>query len=227
MLLSVLTPVAAELEARKDREETYRLFLSASRYVAAAAFALFAGLIVTADSLIEAWIGSGYGASVVVMRILCLGLVFNIAAGAVSPLVQGLGRVDFQRNTQILSLSLNVVFSIVLMQRYGFYGAPVGTAIALVISSSYYLWSFHRFMGRPVTAFVQSILVKPAVAAALAAVPSLVLSSVLMARASGNAWAALSVFLLTGGIFALVYGGLLLQWRYIDLGAIAQYRNAG
>jgi O-antigen/teichoic acid export membrane protein len=115
-----------------------------------------------------------------------LDFLFYSLAGTVSPLVQGIGVPHYQRNAEIVSLVLNVAFSLVLIKRYGFYGAPVGTAMAISISSTYYLWSFHRYMGRPLLAFVQATFWKPVMCSLAAGVVAAAVIHFLGPLASGS-----------------------------------------
>ena len=216
LLLSTLTPAAAELEVRKGRAELYELFSRASKYVSIFAFPLFIGAMVTSQAIIEAWVGHGYNMSVVVMRILCIGYLLNIAAGPVSPLVQGMGQPHYQRNAEVLSLLLNVVLSLLLINLYGFYGAPIGTALAMSATFVYYLWSFHRFMERPLLPFLRVTLLKPALCAVASGVVALAVTSALMPYGSSGRLAVLPIFLGAGCIFAISYVVMILKWRYLD-----------
>jgi len=216
LILSVLTPAASELEVRKGRDELYELFTRASKYITVVAFFLFMGIMVTGQPAIEAWIGPGYDKSVVVMRIVCIGYLVNILAGPVSPLVSGMGRPDYQRNAEVLSLLLNVVLSILLINQYGFYGAPIGTSIAMSIAAAYYLWSFHRFMQRPLLSFIKSTFLKPALCAAASGLLGLAVTSALMPYYSGSRWEALLIFLVGGCAFAISYVVLILKWNCLD-----------
>jgi len=216
LFLSVLTPASSELEVRKGKEELYELFTRASKYIAIIVFLLFTGAMVTGQPIIEAWVGHGYDGSVVVLRILCIGYLLNTAIGPVSPLVQGMGRPDYQRNAEVLSLILNVALSVILIRRYGFYGAPIGTTIAMSVASVYYVWSFHRFMGRPLIPFLKSTFLKPALSAVISGVLGLTVTLALMRYASAGRFGALVVFLVAGCIFSVSYLGLILKWRYLD-----------
>jgi O-antigen/teichoic acid export membrane protein len=162
LLLTPLTPATSELEVRSGTEKLYEMFSTVSKYVAAVAFPLFAGITITSPLIIETWVGPGYDAAATVTRVLCLGYLAAIIAGPVSPLVQGIGRPQYQRNAETLSLILNVTLSLLLIRRYGFFGAPVGTAIALSVASGYYLWSFHRLMKRPLLSFLAGAYLGPA-----------------------------------------------------------------
>jgi O-antigen/teichoic acid export membrane protein len=216
MLLSALVPASSELEVREGKTAIYQLFCRASKYVALVALPLFAGAIATGRSFIAAWMGQGFDPSVVVMSILCIGYSANIVAGSVSPIVMGMGRPEYLRNTETISLFLNVLLSVVLIKQYGFYGAPLGTTIAMSVAAVYYLWIFHRFMERPLLPFLRTILLKPALSAFASGLAVLAATSTLMHYVSGSRIRALLVFVAGGIIFVSFYVFLILKSRHLD-----------
>ena len=218
LLLSSLTPATSALEVQQGREKLYQLFVRASKYVSALAFPLFTGMIVASRPIIEAWVGQGYESSVVVMRILCIGYLFHIFAAPVSPFVQGMGRPDYQRNAEALTLILNIGLSIALIRQYGFYGAPVGTAIATFVSSVYYLWSFHRFMGRPLLSFLKGTYLKPFLCAAVSGGLIFMVIGGLTPFVAGGRLASLLVVGVAVVVMVAIYPVLLLKSRYFDEG---------
>lgn len=205
LLLSALIPATSELEVREGRERLYELFVRTSRFVSLLAFPLFLGVLVTSRPITEAWVGSGYGASATVMSLLCVGYLFHSFAGPVSPFVLGMGWPQCQRNAESLSLVLNVALSLTLVTFFGFFGAPAGTSIAMVISSIYYLAAFHRFIERPLRPFVRDTYLKPVLCSLGAALCGGAVSFGLMPQVEGSRLAALGVMLATGLAFGLVY----------------------
>lgn len=216
LFLSVLTPATSELEARRGRGDTYELFFRASKYVSVVAFPLLLGAIATGPAMIQAWVGDAYPRSASILRILCVGYLLNVVSGAVSPLVQGIGRPEYQRNAEVVSLLLNVVLSLLLITRYGLYGAALGTASAMSIAAGYYLWSFHRLMDRPLLPFLKDAVLKPAGCAGVGALIAFAVTSTLMPFTSGGRMEALAVLLAAGFTFGISYVVLLWRCRYLD-----------
>lgn len=215
LLLSSLTPAASEFEVRKGRDALYELFATASRYVSLMAVPVFAALIVVSRPLTEAWVGPGYETSVTVLRILAVGFLPYSLAATVSPLVQATGVPHYQRNAETLGLLLNIAFSIVLIQRFGFYGAPVGTAMAVSLSSAYYLWTFHRYMKRPLLVFVETTFWSPLVCSLAAGGAAGAAIHFLGGLASGSRVLSLLLAAVAGLIFSLSYVFLILQTGFL------------
>lgn len=225
MSLSALTPAYSELDVRESRAQIYELFSRASKYVSVIAFPLFTGIIVMSQVIIEAWVGGGYEISALVMRILSVGYLLNVVVGGVSPLVQGMGKPEYQRNAESLSLLLNVLLSVLLINRYGFYGAAIGTTIAMSASSVYFVWSVHRFMARPLLPFLKRTFMKSAVCAGASGLLGLAIVSALRPYASGSRVSGLVTFVVAGCVFSFSYVLLILKWKYFDDQEIALLRK--
>jgi O-antigen/teichoic acid export membrane protein len=225
VLLSSLTPATSELEVRSGKEALYELYTSTSRYVAVIAIPLFFGIAVTASPLIGAWLGSGYESSVVVMQLLCLGFLFYSLAGPVTPFVQGMGKPQYLRNAEMVSLALNVVLSLAFIVQYGFYGAPAGTAIAICLSSVYYLWSFHRFMNHPLPSFMRATYWKPTLCAFVSSCVAWVVTTVTIPFATASRPLMLLVVLLAGAAFGLVYVSTMVRSGYLHEEEVRRLRS--
>jgi O-antigen/teichoic acid export membrane protein len=225
MLLPALVPASSELEVREGRAGVYELFSRVSKYVAVVACPLFAGVLATGQSFIRGWVGHGYDVSVVVMRILCVGYLFNIMAGAASPLVAGIGRPEYLRNAEALSLFLNIVLSILLVKVYGFYGAPVGTSIAMSVAAIYYLWSFHRLMERPLFPLLKNAFLKPGLCSVASGSAALTVTATLTPYVSDGRLGALLIFIAAGSVFVVSYVLLILKCRHFDERDIALLRE--
>ena len=203
--LSALTPAASEIETRDGRDRLYELFERASRYVAVLALPLFFGVAVAGRSILGAWVGPGFDAALPVLGILCVGHLCYSLAGPVSPFVQGMGWPQCQRNAETLSLVLNLALSPALVFTLGFLGAPLGTSIAMSVAAFYYLFAFHRLLGRSVGGFLRRTALKPAACALLAALVAGGIELVLSPKVAVGRLAALGVMLAVGICFAAVY----------------------
>jgi O-antigen/teichoic acid export membrane protein len=216
MLLHALYPAASELDARQAADDIYHLFTRASKYVALVALFLLAGVAAMSGPVMQLWVGPGYEISAHVAAILALGALFNAVAGPVSPLVQGIGKPSVQRNAELLSLTLNVVLSVGLIVPFGLLGAAAGTACAMVLSSIYYLFVFHRLVGRSVREFFRTVLVKPAICALVAGLISYWVASSFDGYSGGGRLQALAVCALGGAVFCAIFVTLGIVNKAID-----------
>jgi O-antigen/teichoic acid export membrane protein len=218
LLLSALTPAVAELQARDRFERIYELFLRASKYVVLAAISIMVFVALNASLIMHVWMGgSGFDKSALVVQILLFGYFFNIVFGVVSPVVLGIGRPEIRMKAALFSAVMNLVLSIGLVIRFGFLGAPFGTAIAMSVASFYYIIAFHKHMKKPVFPYFCKVFVIPLLAvlaagsAAFAAKLYLGFSMAVVNRLTG-----IFILLADGIVFTAVFSLVIIFLRYLD-----------
>lgn len=145
LLVSALVPAASQLDAEEDAARLARLYVVSSKYLAAVTFPLAFYTAGSAGLLMRAWLGPGYETSAWVLRILALGYVANILAGAGVSVVLGKGRTDLQMKAGLLATGSNIALTVLLATTVGFWGIPVATAISMVLS-----WAWFTLAVRPV-----------------------------------------------------------------------------
>jgi O-antigen/teichoic acid export membrane protein len=221
VLLSAITPAASEVQVSQGRERLYDLFLGASRYAGMVAIPLFAWLMIASPLLMTAWVGDGYESSVVVLQVLSVGFLIYCLAGPVTPLVQGMGKPEYQRNAELVSVVLNIVLSVALIKRYGFVGAPVGTAIAISAGSIYYVWRFHRLMGYSLFTFLKTTYWKPFLCAVVSSVAAATVSTALVSHLPEGRGYAFVAAVLVGVILGSAYLFLLFLTGHLRMGEVS------
>lgn len=148
LLTSAVVPAASELDAQEQEDKVFSLYQRSSKYVIAFGLPLMLFALVSAPQIMFGWMGGGYRNSALIMRLLVVGYFANMTAGSISPIVQGIGKPIYQMRTALFSLSVNVVLSIFLIIKMGFWGAALGTSIAMTSAAGYYVLSFHRLFRR-------------------------------------------------------------------------------
>jgi O-antigen/teichoic acid export membrane protein len=146
-LVTALIPAVSEMETLDQREQLAALYERGTKYVVTLAAFLFLFIFIFADPLIAAWLGEGYGQTVVFVRILTLGYFANIVTAVSSAMTAGLGRTNIDRNYGILMGIVNIVLVVVLALTVGAYGIAIATSMSLTIGSLYFLGAFHRSFG--------------------------------------------------------------------------------
>lgn len=165
LMLTALIPAVSDLDARKEEASLQRLYVAASKYLAAAAMPLLLFTAATAGVLMHAWMGPGFEVAAGVLRILAIGLLANIVPGAGIALALGKGRADLQMKAGLISMTANITLTLTLLWLFGFWGVPVATALSMGISC---LWFIHAL--KPLTtigarAWARQTLLWPFVAA--------------------------------------------------------------
>lgn len=211
LLLSSLTPATAELEARGGKESLYGLYENASKYIALVSAPVLGGIIAFSPLILQIWVGKGYDDSALISQILAFGFLFSVLSAPVSPLVQGIGRPDFQRNSEAISLGINIILSTIFIKSFGLFGAPLGTASAIAIASLYYLWAFHRHMEHSLVLFLKTTYMRIIVSVMAAGIPGYLIGVVLLPYANTGRFAAFITLVLCGLIFIFTYLGCIVK----------------
>ena len=141
ILLTALIPAASELDALDEREKLRRLYVVASKYVSLVTLpmvALFAG---AAGVLMKTWMGSVEGLldSANVLRLIAFGYIANIVAGAGITVALGMGRPGLQMISGLISMTSNIVLTVVLVLTMGFWGIPIATLLSMYLSWAWFL----------------------------------------------------------------------------------------
>jgi len=143
LVVSAMLPAASDLDARSDEQRLQELYLRATKYLALAAVPATAVAIGCAGPLMRTWLGDreGLETSIWVLRILGVGYLANVMAGAGMSVALGRGRADIQMRAGLIATCANLILTIGLVVWIGFWGIPLATALSMFISSG---WFFRR-----------------------------------------------------------------------------------
>ena len=169
VFFSSLAPVFKPLiaEERRDGDAVETRYRTATRWVLGLSLPFAAILVLGAEVYLSIVFTPQYAVASGVVLALVVGYLISIAAGGPDgALLQGLGysRLVFV-NSGIL-LVANVVFSVLLVPRYGILGAGLGTMLALslsgvaALSEVYYYRRIHPFspaLGRVIAAWLPAL----------------------------------------------------------------------
>lgn len=173
--LAALFPVASAAHTAGHRDRLDRLYLRATRYLTLGATAGAAVLVAAAAPLVTVWIGRPLDFARDVLWLLAPAFALNLSTGAAALIVRAEGHPGRETRYALLSLVLNVAFTIPLLLVAGPVGAVAGSAIAIFAASGYFFWYFHRSSDRPVRLLLR-ILWRPWLAAGVAALAGIVVA---------------------------------------------------
>ncbi|MBN1871165.1 MAG: polysaccharide biosynthesis C-terminal domain-containing protein [Candidatus Omnitrophica bacterium] len=138
LLISAIFPAASELEANKDTQSLQRLFLRSLKYVVIAGLPLLFLVLLLAKPFITLWLGSGYERSIATLQVLMFVYFFNVLTGPGYHILNGMGKPQYTMRSSTLGIVLNLLLTILLVIKMGYYGVVLGTAIALIVSAAYF-----------------------------------------------------------------------------------------
>jgi O-antigen/teichoic acid export membrane protein len=209
MLVTALTPAAADLDARAQAETLRRMCVVSTKYMAAAAVPLSVFTLAAAGPLLRAWLGDqpGLDTAAGVLRLLALGYLANLLAGPAMSVALGMGRADLAMRAGLVSAAANILLTVLLVYPWGVYGVAAATSLGMLISTAWFARVMAREFGLDPRGVARETLLWPAVAS----LPGLVVCTALaraFANETGQA-AQLGVIVCGGLCFALTYAVVL------------------
>jgi O-antigen/teichoic acid export membrane protein len=150
-VLSVVFPVASELDARGEREQLKRVFLRAQNLNVALVAMIAAPCLVLAGDILRFWMGPEFalqGTRVFQLLTVAYGLfAFNVVSSAI---VAGLGHPEVNTAFGFALAVGNLVGYVLFIPRWGVDGAGVASVLGSVVAVPAYLYYVnHRFVGIP------------------------------------------------------------------------------
>ena len=155
LLTAALVPAVVELKAEGEEEKVFLLYQRSTKYLVAFGLPLFFFAIATAPEILRVWLGNDYHESVLVLRILAVGYFANLTTGTLTSTVQGIGKPILQMRASLFTLLLNIPLSLFLISKVGYWGAAMGTSLAMVLGGSYFFYSFHRTVQKSLFNFLK------------------------------------------------------------------------
>lgn len=168
LLLTALVPAVSELEASNNKEKLRELYERGSKYISLMVFPLILLSITIAPDLINLWVGDKFPLAVLSFQILVIGYVINVLTGMGSSVVRGIGKPEYETRYAVLTLVMQLVLSLTLVQLLGYKGVLVSVLITTVVAALYFLLTFHRLFKIDFKTFAKTTYVKPLVASLIA-----------------------------------------------------------
>ncbi|MEW6325004.1 MAG: oligosaccharide flippase family protein [Nitrospirota bacterium] len=217
VLLPAILPAASALEAQRNRADLLRLYERGSKYLVGLALPLAVFTVVSAQAIIDLWLGPGeFGGAVLAVRALAAAYLFHLLTGMGLAIARGIGVVQYEMRALTVSAALNAGASALLVTRFGLTGVLAATVVSTIVGYALFMRALHGFLERSFIAFARRVYALPAAgsAAAAAAILSLGYPAGLLG-AQPSRGAALLALAVSGALFFSIYGAILLRARYI------------
>lgn len=161
-----MTPMASSLEASGKHTELQLATLNSARYATALAMPIAVTFLLRGSHFIGLWMGSEYAElSGEVLQVLTLTLIFTGATSVAWAVIFGLGRHKALVPVSVAEGLINLLLSILLVQKLGIVGVAWGTAIPNLCTSLFFWpWYVRRTLGIPKHTFILNGWFLPAVA---------------------------------------------------------------
>jgi O-antigen/teichoic acid export membrane protein len=97
-------------------------------------------MILLAPTLVTAWVGSGFSASVIVLRLLTISVIVRVGNATASTLLKGAGEHRLVAFMNVGVALVNLALSIALVTRLGLSGVAIGTLVPVCVASTLILF---------------------------------------------------------------------------------------
>jgi O-antigen/teichoic acid export membrane protein len=133
-MASVVNPLSSSLEARKEARTLVLVVTTGARAATLLGLPICIGFFTLGKQFIGLWMGAEYAEPAgQILIVLAIGHLIGLPYYTISGVLYGLGRHHIVAYTRIFEGLVNLVLSIVLVQKYGLVGVAVGTVIPHII----------------------------------------------------------------------------------------------
>jgi O-antigen/teichoic acid export membrane protein len=143
-LVAPLMPAAADLNAAAEENRLRRLYLRSLKYVTICAAPSFVGGAVLTVVFIPAWLGPGFQKSVITAVVVLLAYLVWLTTWPGSSFLIAKGQPRYEMYAAILRVAMHLGLTVVLVIRFGYYGAVAAVALAIVVPNMYFHYRIHK-----------------------------------------------------------------------------------
>lgn len=121
------------LVARRDPDGLRQLVERGTRYSVSATIPLVVAAVFLAAPFVRTWVGDDYGEAIGLAQVAVLYVALAAPLQAGSNALQGMGRATDVLRASVLSVAVNVIASVILVESVGLVGVFLGTMIGTVM----------------------------------------------------------------------------------------------
>jgi len=173
----VMYPAATEMHVQDDMSGLERLYHHGSRLMMLVMIPAVLGAMFWAEDFYRLWIGRSYLSDspfqsvALLFQILLLSTITSFSTSIAQQILIGAGRVRQVSLALILGSAINLIFSLILIRRYGLAGIAIATVIASVVIDLIAMpLMLQRILGLSITAFLRNSCIRPVIAGMLQAI---------------------------------------------------------
>jgi O-antigen/teichoic acid export membrane protein len=134
-LNGVLFPMIVDSDTTHRTERLQKVLLEGTRLSLAMVVPITVAVVVLAQPLVRAWVGSKMLGAAPVMQILAITVAIRVGNATATTLLKGAGRVRYLALANISAGVVNVILSVLLVKPLGLIGVALGTLIPIALVS--------------------------------------------------------------------------------------------
>jgi O-antigen/teichoic acid export membrane protein len=139
-LNDVLFPTVVDNSSAARLHRLQSIFVQGTRLSLATVVPIGGTMMLMAGPLVEAWVGNGFSASVLVLQLLSLAVIIRVGNATAGTLLKGAGEHRLVAFTNVGAAIVNLALSIALVKPLGLSGVAIGTLIPIFVASSLILF---------------------------------------------------------------------------------------
>lgn len=129
---SIFAPVISDLTNRKEKKKIEDLFKIVTKWIFTVSLPIVILMIFFAKEILNLW-GSEYAPGATSLRIICLAQLINCATGSVGFILMMTGHSKINLINNFIGLLSTLSLNLVLIPKYGVFGAALSLAIVIAI----------------------------------------------------------------------------------------------
>lgn len=201
--LTLLLPLASEMDAMRDRDRLRTLYLVSTRVTLGVFLALGVVLMVFGGPILGMWVGEEYAAYGHLVAILTLASLIDTSVWPGGMILQGMARHRLISVAALLSGLSNLALSIILVRTLGLTGVALGTLIPTALVC---LGFVMPYCASVIGTTGRALAVETLLPALIPAIPALLLLLLMRQTLAPATLFSLAVAAAAGsGVYALVY----------------------
>lgn len=132
--INAISPLISELKAQQDEEKLRFALINCSRFALVPSLLLSLPIIAFAGEIFRFWLGEGFENAVIPLNLLIVAMLAAIPQMLASMILTMSGYQKTTAKAALFSTAVNVVTSLILVQKYGIIGVAAGTLIATILT---------------------------------------------------------------------------------------------
>jgi O-antigen/teichoic acid export membrane protein len=139
-LNDVLFPAVVDNSAAARMNRLQTIFIQGTRLSLATVIPIGGAIMLMAGPLVQAWVGSEFSGSVLVLRLLSLVVIIRVGNATAGTVLKGAGQHRLVAFTNVGAALVNLALGIALVKTLGLAGVAIATLIPIGIASSLVLF---------------------------------------------------------------------------------------
>jgi O-antigen/teichoic acid export membrane protein len=160
LLASAVIPVASELDTKRDYRTLKALFIKGTKYMTAFFLSVAVPTMLLSKHILTCWMGKDFAPYYVLVVIFILHLFLSYNHLFSYRMLIGLNRIKFTLWYYVGSAVLNLILSIILVQKIGLTGVVLATTVSYTTLEPLFIWYNLKIFNVSLSKYLKEVLCK-------------------------------------------------------------------